>query len=134
VLFDWNSDKIANHIGIVESAAGGTLTTIEGNWNNAVCRVKRSADILAVFRPCAVGEKSAPKAAVSVQKKVTDSPQSVYKVRPGDTRWTLFDGAHDSKTWQKVAEFNKIDWKNGAHKRIKVGTLLKIPQGVTLKK
>lgn len=31
VIFDWNKDKVTDHIGIIESTSGSTLYTIEGN-------------------------------------------------------------------------------------------------------
>ena len=35
VLFDWNGDGVADHIGFVESLQGSTLMTIEGNTSDA---------------------------------------------------------------------------------------------------
>ncbi len=41
VLYDWGLDGSPDHIGIIESAAGGKLSTIEGNVYSAVCRMTR---------------------------------------------------------------------------------------------
>jgi hypothetical protein len=54
ILFDWSPrNGLANHIGIIEKRASAGYQTIEGNWNNCVCRVTREtmSDILAVIRP-----------------------------------------------------------------------------------
>lgn len=39
IIFDWEGDGVADHIGIVESCDGKTITTIEGNSRD-VCRRK----------------------------------------------------------------------------------------------
>ena len=42
IIFDWEGDGVADHIGIVESCDGKTVTTIEGNSRD-VCRRKSYA-------------------------------------------------------------------------------------------
>lgn len=42
VFFDWNKDKRADHVGVVEAVKGEKVYTIEGNKNNSVQRVIRS--------------------------------------------------------------------------------------------
>lgn len=50
VFFDWSGGKSRSgidHVGIVEKVnSDGTITTIEGNHNNAVARVTRSGYIV----------------------------------------------------------------------------------------
>lgn len=36
IFYDWNSDNIPDHVGIVESCDGSTVYTIEGNWGDSV--------------------------------------------------------------------------------------------------
>ena len=36
IFFDWNGDRIPDHVGIVESCDGSTVYTIEGNWGDSV--------------------------------------------------------------------------------------------------
>jgi hypothetical protein len=55
-LFDWDGDKVADHVGIVETViSNGTstiLNTIEGNTSDQVMRHSRTlATILGVYRP-----------------------------------------------------------------------------------
>ncbi len=49
VLFDWGLDGAPDHIGIVESAAGGKLSAIEGNVRSAVCRMTRDTSHVAGY-------------------------------------------------------------------------------------
>ena len=53
VLFDWDGDGEADHVGFVERNAGGRLYTVEGNTNNGkVARQNRSyATVCCVVRP-----------------------------------------------------------------------------------
>ena len=60
VLFDWNHNGVADHIGfIVENLGGGKFTTVEGNTSqtsndNGGCvmrRVRNASDICCVIRP-----------------------------------------------------------------------------------
>lgn len=49
VLYDWALDGQLKHIGIVESAAGGKLSAIEGNVRSAVCRMVRDTQHVAGY-------------------------------------------------------------------------------------
>lgn len=52
VFFDWNRDKLADHVGVVEYVKGGYVYTIEGNKGDKVCRVARKpSDILGYGYP-----------------------------------------------------------------------------------
>lgn len=51
ILFDWDGGN-PDHVGVVESHAGGVLTTIEGNVSGAVRRkTRRYGDVKAIVRP-----------------------------------------------------------------------------------
>ena len=39
IFFDWDHDRVLDHVGIVESCDGKTVTTIEGNSGNACKRL-----------------------------------------------------------------------------------------------
>lgn len=74
VFFDWDSDGIADHVGIVETIAGSKLTTIEGNTSygsdsngGEVMRRLRSTSIICGFgrpeydgRPAPIPPSGAP--------------------------------------------------------------------------
>ena len=49
VLLDWNGDKTADHIGFVEQVHETTLTTIEGNCDDAVKRTTRNKSLALVY-------------------------------------------------------------------------------------
>ena len=51
IFFSWKNNGVADHVGIVESVNGSTVTCIEGNTGDMVKRVARVANILGVGRP-----------------------------------------------------------------------------------
>ena len=53
VLFDWNANKIPDHIGTVEGVGKTTITTLEGNVGDAFKRLIRQRDskIMGYIRP-----------------------------------------------------------------------------------
>ena len=38
VYYDWNGDRVVDHVGLVESYSNGNITTIEGNYSDQVKR------------------------------------------------------------------------------------------------
>lgn len=50
VFFKWSKNRI-HHVGIVESASGNTLRTVEGNTSNRVLRRTRKSGIVGYGRP-----------------------------------------------------------------------------------
>ena len=38
IFFDWNRNKVPDHVGMVEAVSGSSITTIEGNYSDAVKR------------------------------------------------------------------------------------------------
>jgi len=60
ILFDWNANASPDHIGVVEEVAADTITTIEGNSDDAVRRVTRPRDktIQAFVRPAWPAEET----------------------------------------------------------------------------
>lgn len=52
IVYDWNGNKQGNHVGICTAVAQTTVTTIEGNCDNAVKEMTRSrSQVLRVIRP-----------------------------------------------------------------------------------
>jgi hypothetical protein len=75
ILFDWEPNGAANHIGLIEKTIPGGYQTIEGNWNDAVMRVTRTkmGDVLAVIRP----------KWTDAAEKTPIKPGDFVKIRPG---------------------------------------------------
>lgn len=53
VLFDWDSDGLSDHVGLVESNEGSYLQTIEGNTSGGIVtrRTRNFSDICHIVRP-----------------------------------------------------------------------------------
>ncbi len=61
VFYDWNSDGVSNHVGIVEKVnANGSIVAIEGNKDNQVKRVDCSHGIMGYGRPPYKGDDVPP--------------------------------------------------------------------------
>lgn len=85
VFFDWDGDRVADHVGFVESVnSDGSINTIEGNstnpsrgGRNGVFRHREyPGDILGYGYPAYSGQGN------------TTSPKT-YKVKAGDTLWGI---------------------------------------------
>lgn len=49
VFYDWNNDKVVDHVGLVENNNNGTITTIEGNYQDQVKRRVINANSQFIF-------------------------------------------------------------------------------------
>lgn len=82
LLYDWDDDGVADHIGICETDTdeGGHLWAIEGNCGDAVQRARRwTGSILGAYRPEYGEDEDGP----SETPAPTDEPET-YTVQPGD--------------------------------------------------
>lgn len=119
VFFDWNGDRLADHVGIVVSVAGSAVTTIEGNVDEAVRRMTRSdVNILGAYRPAwnEQGEQAEP------SKPADDH---LYTVKAGDSLWSIAE-----KTLGKGEFYFQIKQANNMRDdMIYPGQVLIIPHG-----
>lgn len=100
VLYDWNGDGVADHIGFVLNAVGSSVTVIEGNCENAVTQLTRSeVGIMGAYRP--VYDE--------------DSKSDTYTVQEGDTLASI--AKKHSMTLARLVELNPC---------IKAGDVLKV--------
>ncbi|WP_061290742.1 LysM peptidoglycan-binding domain-containing protein [Herbidospora cretacea] len=114
VFFDWNGDKVADHVGyVVDVLPDGRIKAIEGNTtkggvkNSVALQTRSKADIFGYGYPAYL-----------------DSPAKSYTVVKGDTLSGI--AKKYSMTWQKLYELNK--GTIGADpKLIKPGQKLRLP-------
>lgn len=109
VFYDWDQDKLSDHVGIVESIKGKTVIAIEGNKANVVQRVARSTGIIGYGYP----DYPTPK---SYTVKVGDTLSGIAAKQLGS-----------SALWKKLYDANKNVIGPSANK-IKPGMVLKIPK------
>ena len=55
-FFDWNGDGLSDHIGIVESVSGNTVSVISGNYSNQVKRSQHNVNEILCFGVIGDGE------------------------------------------------------------------------------
>lgn len=93
IFYDWNDNGEgdnkgnADHVGIVESVSGNTITIIEGNYNNSVARRTIAVNgkyIRGYGVPKYDKEPSTAKPTATVEKK----PDVIYQVYAGGKWWS----------------------------------------------
>lgn len=110
LLFDWNRDGIADHIGLLISWNGSSGQTIEGNAGDQVSLCTRSVgQIMGAYRPAyrnTENPSQTPTAPVNVPSADIDDDPNEYTVKQGDSLW-LIATLHGT-TWQELARINNI--------------------------
>ena len=132
IYYDWDDNGVgdctgsAEHVGIVESCNGNTITVIEGNKSNAVGR--RTLEVngryirgygVPDFSKKATSEPAKP--AAPAKPAQGTAGEQVYTVQRGDTLSGI--AAKYGTTYQKLASYNGIANPNV----ISVGQKIKIP-------
>lgn len=109
VLFDWEGDGVADHVGIVESNHGSYMTTIEGNTDNGVVARKSRpySCICCVVRPAYAAGITGP---------------GIIQVAPNLTASQLWRFEEDGEWLKVVNKSGKVlDVKGGTAEPIKNG-------------
>lgn len=134
IYYDWDDNGVgdctgsADHVGIVESCDGHTITVIEGNKSNAVGR--RTLEVngryirgfgVPDFSKKATASSTPAKPATPAQPAQGATGERVYTVQSGDTLSGI--AAKYGTTYQKLASYNGIANPNV----ISVGQEIKIP-------
>lgn len=92
ILFDWNGDREADHIGFCLTWNGASGVTIEGNAGDQVSRMTRQkSQVVGAYRPDYSRSKSeAPSApATPTPDKPKTNRDDVYIVKEGDSLWGI---------------------------------------------
>lgn len=82
IVYDWQADGWQDHIGIVESVNGSTVTTIEGNYKDAVGRRKiayNTASIAGYARPRYSAQNASKKPDTSSDSKSSTKLSEIPK-------------------------------------------------------
>ena len=128
VLYDWDGDGTADHIGIVIGVNGSVLNTIEGNCSDSVSEMFRStSSVRGAYRPAYPDNKPAP---APKPETPEEKLPGQYTVQKGDTLWGIAEkllGAGDR--YIQIMSAN-----NMVTTTIYPGEVLIIPEGNTVYK
>ena len=101
LLYDWDGDGIADHIGLCVGTDGNTLATIEGNVGDSVQELHRTiGSVMGAYRP----EYS------EMPTEETPEPPAtydeLYTIQPGDCLWNI--ARRFGTTVEAIVDRNKI--------------------------
>lgn len=114
VLFDWEGDGVADHVGIVVSNSGSYLRCIEGNTDNGVVAYKNRpySTVCCVVRPNYSAGITAP---------------GIIQVAPNLTDSQLWKFVEDGEWLKVVNKSGKVlDVKGGTQEKIKDGRFVQV--------
>ena len=120
IFYDWedsgNGDATggSDHVGIVEKVSSGTITVIEGNYNNSVAR--RTIQVNGKY----IRGYGVPKYDAEPTKTTT---QTTYIVKKGDSLWKISkEQLGDGSKYKEIMSLNNLETDT-----IYAGQVLKIP-------
>lgn len=132
IFYDWedsgsgDNKGTANHVGIVEKVSGGTITVIEGNYNEAVKRrsIKVNGKYIRGYGvPKYDAETTTIKSVTEVAKEVIDG-----KWGNGNTRRNKLTNAGYNYS-EVQAKVNELLSEKSTTPSIKVGSTVKVKSG-----
>lgn len=112
LLYDWNSDGVADHIGWCAGVAGGYAKSIEGNSSDAVrLNSQPFHKIMGAYRPAysdaSTNGIQAPSISTQdISKKATLNDDGTYTVKSGDNLWMI--GQRLGINYLEIAKANNI--------------------------
>lgn len=115
ILFDWDNDGVADHIGYCIGVSGNTVITIEGNAGDKVSQCYRVDNIMGAYRPAYPAEQ---------QPTISPTLENEYIVKAGDSLWSIAERYLGSGLkWQKIYNLNNLN-----STIILIGQKLKLPK------
>jgi len=113
ILYDFNGDGLADHIGFCTAVSGTALTAVEGNVDGAVRRMTRtSREVMGACRPAYPSSGSG-----------SSGGERTYIVQPNDTLWNIArDQLGDGSRWWEILELNGL-----TSALIRPGEVLRLP-------
>lgn len=115
ILFDWDNDGVADHIGYCIGVSGNTVITIEGNAGDKVSQCYRVDNIMGAYRPAYPAEQ---------QPTISPTLENEYIVKAGDSLWSIAERYLGSGLkWQKIYNLNNLNSTT-----ILIGQKLKLPK------
>lgn len=115
ILFDWDNDGVADHIGYCIGVSGNTVITIEGNAGDKVSQCYRVDNIMGAYRPAYPAEQP---------PTIFPTLENEYIVKAGDSLWSIAERYLGSGLkWQKIYNLNNLNSTT-----ILIGQKLKLPK------
>lgn len=108
LLYDWNGDGLADHIGWCAGVAGGYAKSIEGNSSDAVrLNSQPFSKIMGAYRPIYdEGSSSVVTKPDSSSKETALNKDGTYIVKSGDNLWMI--GQRLGINYLEIAKANNI--------------------------
>lgn len=128
LLYDWDGDGVADHIGWCAGVAGGYAKSIEGNSSDSVrLNSQPFSKIMGAYRPKYSNDQLVNNnlgSETSISNK-TESIPDEYTVKAGDSLWAI--GLKIGVPYLEIAKANNISSPFVIHP----GQILTIPNGKT---
>ena len=111
LLYDWDGDGQADHIGFCAGVSGMTLVSIEGNVSAAVLRLSRSAvGVMGAYRPAYPAEDETASQAATAPPGAVSDVGGTYNVQPYDSLWKIArEQLGDENRWPELQELNHLE-------------------------
>lgn len=110
LLYDWNGDGLADHIGWCAGTAGGYAKSIEGNSSDAVrLNSQPFSKIMGAYRPAysdSTEASSTPSSSNPASNKTEKNEDGTYTVKSGDNLWMI--GQRLGINYLELAKANNI--------------------------